>query len=147
MVEFNFAREFNNIAGSRLNKKMGQYCLTLFLKNFTKEGYLNGQGSFLRWKSLTPNYEAYKNGKTGYIKKGIKLNNPIGVFTGDLKKSFNIKYKTSGFVISNTSQHAEYFHNERPILYQDTSIDDEMVRYIDIEVQNIFKKLRNRLTP
>lgn len=137
MVEFNFEREFNTIAGSRLNKKMGQYCLTLFLKNFTKEGYLNGQGSFLRWKSLSLAYDISKTkAKPGY---------PIGYFTGDLKKSFNIKYNTNGFVISNTSPHAVYFNEERPILYQDTSIDNEMVRYIDIEVQKIFKNLQNRL--
>lgn len=139
MVEFNFEREFNTIAGSRLNKKMGQYCLTLFLKNFTSEGYLSGQGSFLKWKSLSLNYDKFKsNKKPGY---------PIGFFNGDLKKSFNIKYKTRGFVISNTSPHAVYFNEERPILYQDSSIDNEMVRYIDEEVQNIFKKLRNRLNP
>jgi hypothetical protein len=139
MVEFNFEREFNTIAGSRLNKKMGQYCLNLFLKNFTKEGYLNGQGSFLKWKSLSLAYDISKSkSKPGY---------PIGFVTGKLKSSFNIKYKSNGFEINNNSEHAEYFHKERPILYQDSSIDNEMIGYIDEEVQKIFKNLKNKLNP
>ncbi len=146
-VNFNFEKEFNTILFSRLNQKMGQHCFKLFLQNFKKEGYLNGNGHFLMWKPLSPKYKAMKDGEKGYTRKGVRYNYPMGVFTGELKKSFVINYRNNGFSIRNTSEHAEHFHKERPILYQDESIDNEMIKFIHKEVSGMFKDIQKKLNP
>lgn len=131
MVSFNFEQEFNNVLKKGLNMRMGQYCLKLFLKNFTKEGYLDGNGSFLKWKPLSAKYLDVKNKKyNGY---------PIGVATTKLKQSFEITYQSNGFKIENTAEYAEFFNDERPILYQDSSIDKEMIKFIDEEMNKLFQ--------
>ena len=130
-VSFNFEQEFNTILKSRLNQKMGQFTLKLFLKNFKNESYLDGNGSLLKWKPLSASYDKYKKSK--------KDNYPIGVFDGDLKQGFVINYQSNGFTITNKAPHAEWFANERPILYQDSSIDKEMIKFIDEEMNKLFQ--------
>lgn len=137
-VGFNFDQEFDSIFKSRLNKKMGQYCLTLFLKNFTKEGYLDGNGSFLHWKALKQSTINSKESKG-------KGNYPINVDTALLKRSFNIKYKNNGFDISNIAPYAGYVQAERPILYTDISIDQKMIEFIDEEMSKLFAKQAKKL--
>ena len=135
-VGFSFEQEYKSIIGSRLLKKIGQYNLNIFLKNYTMEGYLKN-GVFIKWKPLSDKYKAIKERK----KPGYS----IGVYTTKLKQGFNIKYNSKGFAISNTVDYADDFNNERPILYQDVSIDNEIMGYIDVEVQKIFKNFKNNL--
>ncbi len=124
---FDFEKVFTSIIGKQLNMKFGQHCLKVFLKNFTQESYLKN-GSLLKWKPLTDKYSAYKKTKNNY---------PIGVFTTKLKTSFSIDYNTNGFEIKNDCEYAQFFDEERPILYQDNTIDKVMLDFIDVELKKI----------
>lgn len=135
--KFSFPKEFDIILKKRLNREMGQYCLQLFLRNYTKEGYLDGNGVFTKWKPLSKKYESYKELKYPGM--------PIGVATADLKKSFNLTFTDNGFDITNNSEYAEFFHKERPIIYADSSVDKKMVKFIDDEMQKIFAQTHKNL--
>lgn len=139
-----FLNEIDNIFKSRLNKKIAQHTLSVFLKTFTKEGYLNGNAGFIKWASLSKStiYQKDKKGKGNY---------PIGVDTTKMKKSFIINYKSRGFEITNTAEHAVYFHlgdkNQpaRPIIYNDISIHNDVIKMIDTEMQKLFEKTSKKL--
>lgn len=137
-ISYYFEKEFKTVMRQRLNFKMGEYCLKIYKLNFTKERYLDGNGTYLNWASLKPVTIAIKT------KKG-KGNYPINFDTGKLKNSFHIDYHNNGFTISNNCEYAPYVQEVRPILYQDLSIDKEMIKYIDKECQEIFKNMFKKM--
>jgi hypothetical protein len=137
-IGFTLKQQFDSVFKNHLNKKMGQFCLNLFLENYTKQGYLDGTGKFIKWKPLSAKYEAIKaRKKPGY---------PIGVYSTDLKQGFNIKYNSRGFKISNNTEYADDFNEVRPILYTDTSIDAKMVEFIDKEMSKIFTNMAKKIS-
>lgn len=139
-----FLKEIDTIFKSRLNKKIAQYTLKIFLTNFSREGYLNGNGGFMKWASLSKStiYQKDKKGKGSF---------PIGYDTGLLKRSFNIQYTQNGFWITNDCEHASYFHNgdknqpSRPIIYDDISIHKEVENMINIEMLKLFEDTAKKL--